>query len=46
MCSAVAANRDGLRLDIGGVEVHRGFRAGGRDCGGPCCDREAVRGEE
>ena len=45
MCGAIAANLEGLRLDVGGVEVHRGFRAGGRDCSGPFSDREAVRGK-
>ena len=46
MRGAIAANREGLRLDLGVEEVHRGFRAGGRDCGGPSCDKEAVGGEE
>lgn len=46
MWGAVVANREGLRLDVGGVEVHRDFRAGSGDCGGPCCDKEVVGGEE
>ena len=46
MCGAVVVNREELGLDLGGIEVHGGFRAGSGDCGGPCCDREAVGGEE